>query len=194
MGDSQFKEVLKRFSGMAKGDGSGLFLVDRGFNYSSMSLSPQDAQLLETRKYNVEEICRWFGVPPVLIGASGVTTWGSGIAEIVSGFHKFTLAPLCTQFQQALTRKLNHVWDRDKYTIEMKLDALLRSNPQERAAYYSQMAQNGMMTRNEVRGLENLPPAEGGDELTAQSNLVPLKKLGQVETTSNPPDGSPVRQ
>ncbi len=194
LGDSQFKEVLKRFSGMAKGDGSGLFLVDRGFNYSSMSLSPQDAQLLETRKYNVEEICRWFGVPPVLIGASGVTTWGSGIAEIVSGFHKFTLAPLCTQFQQALTRKLNHVWDRDKYTIEMKLDALLRSNPQERAAYYSQMAQNGMMTRNEVRGLENLPPAEGGDELTAQSNLVPLKKLGQVETTSNPPDGSPVRQ
>ena len=62
------------------------------------------------------------------------------------------------------------------------------------AAYYSQMAQNGMMTRNEVRGLENLPPAEGGDELTAQSNLVPLKKLGQVKTTSNPPDGSPVRQ
>ena len=192
--EKQFKEVLKRFSGMARGDGSGLFLVDRGFKYSTMSLSPQDAQLLETRKYNVEEICRWFGVPPVLIGASGVTTWGSGIAEIVSGFHKFTLAPLCTQFQQALMRRLIPLEERGEYTIELKIDALLRSNPQERAQYYSQMAQNGMITGNEVRGLENLPPQDGGDELTAQSNLVPLNKLGETKPSSSPADGSLVRQ
>lgn len=194
LGKEQFEEVLKRFSGMARGDGSGLFLVDRGFKYSAMSLSPQDAQLLETRKYNVEEICRWFGVPPVLIGASGVTTWGSGIAEIVSGFHKFTLAPLCTQFQQALMRRLIPLDERGEYTIELKIDALLRSNPQERAQYYAQMAQNGMMTRNEVRGLENLPPHGGGDELTAQSNLVPLSKLGQTQSASGSADGSLIRQ
>ena len=123
-----------------------------------------------------------------------MTTWGSGIAEIVSGFHKFTLAPLCTQFQQALMRRLIPLEERGEYTIELKIDALLRSNPQERAQYYSQMAQNGMMTRNEVRGLENLPPQDGGDELTAQSNLVPLNKLGETKPSSSPADGSFVRQ
>lgn len=194
LGKEQFEEVLKRFSGMSNGGANGLFLVDRGFKYSPLSISPADAQLLESRKFGVEEICRWFGVPPVLIGASGATTWGSGIAEIVAGFHKFTLAPLCTQFQQALMRKLIPLQERDRYTIELKLDALLRSSPQERASYYAQLAQNGMITRNEVRSLENLPPQEGGDELTAQSNLVPLNQLGNVKTGSNPSDGSPVRQ
>jgi HK97 family phage portal protein len=131
----------------------------------------------------------------VLVGASGATTWGSGIAEIVQGFHKFTLAPLCTQFQQALMRRLVPLHMRDKVSIEMKFDALLRSAPGERAEFYAKMAQNGMMTRNEVRNLENLCSCEGGDELTAQSNLVPLQNLGQQsQTGSSPQDGTPIRQ
>lgn len=91
-------------------------------------------------------------------------------------------------------RRLIPLDERGEYTIELKIDALLRSNPQERAQYYAQMAQNGMMTRNEVRGLENLPPHGGGDELTAQSNLVPLSKLGQTQSASGSADGSLIRQ
>ena len=56
------------------------------------------------------------------------------------------------------------------------------------------MAQNGVMSRNEIRKLENLPPVEGGDDLTAQSNLVPLGSLGKVPTASSPANGEPVRQ
>jgi HK97 family phage portal protein len=190
----KLKQILNRFRMMAEAGGS-LFVVDRGLKYSPLSLTPIETQLLESRKYGVEEICRWFGVPPVLVGASGATTWGSGIAEIVQGFHKFTLSPLCTQFQQALMRRLIPLAQRDRYNIEIKFDALLKAAPQERAAYYSTMAQNGMMTRNEVRSLENLPPQEGGDALTAQSNLMPLEKLGQqTETGNSPSDGSTVRQ
>jgi len=64
--------------------------------YQPISLSPNDAQLLETRRFSVEEICRWFGVPPVLVGHSNVTTWGSGIEQILDGFYKLTVRPMLT--------------------------------------------------------------------------------------------------
>lgn len=192
--DKQIQTVRTRFNGMASGTTNGLYIVDRGLKYTQLSLSPADAQLLETRKFTVEEICRWFGVPGVLVNTSGQTTWGSGIEQIVEGFHKFTVAPLCKQLEQALSRCLVPDGATDT-TIEFRYEGFLRTTPQARADYYSKMVQNGAMTRNEVRRLENLPPMEGGDELTAQSNLVPLNKLGEQQRSgSSPKDGSPVRQ
>lgn len=191
--DKQILALKKRFSGMSSSSSTGLYIVDRGLKYTQMSLSPADAQLLETRKFTVEEICRWFGVPGVLVGASGQTTWGSGIEQIVEGFHKFTVAPLCKQLEQALARRLVPVHDASTI-IEFKYEGFLRTTPEKRADYYSRMAQNGAMTRNEIRKLENLPPVEGGDSLTVQSNLVPVDKLGQIAPTQSPSDGSPVRQ
>ena len=191
--DKQILALKKRFSGMSSSTSSGLYIVDRGLKYTQMSLSPADAQLLETRKFTVEEICRWFGVPGVLVGTSGQTTWGSGIEQIVEGFHKFTVAPLCKQFEQALARRLVPAQDASTI-IEFKHEGFLRSTPEKRADYYSRMAQNGAMTRNEIRRLENLPPVEGGDSLTVQSNLVPVDKLGQISPTASPSDGTPVRQ
>ncbi len=192
--DNQMKALKSRFNSMASSASTGLYVVDRGLKFTQLSLSPADAQLLETRKFTVEEICRWFGVPGVLVNASGQTTWGSGIEQIVEGFHKFTVAPLCKQLEQALSRCLI-ADDATDTTIEFKYEGFLRSTPQARADYYSKMVQNGAMTRNEVRRLENLPPVEGGDDLTAQSNLVPIDKLGELQRTgSSPKDGSPVRQ
>lgn len=195
--DKQIATVKKRFAGMATNPASGLYIVDRGLKYSQLSLSPADAQLLESRKFSVEEICRWFGVPGVLVNMSGQTTWGSGIEQIVEGFHKFTVAPLCKQLEQALARRLIGVNDTE-VTIEFKYEGFLRSTPEKRAAYYSTMVQNGGMTRNEIRRLENLPPVAGGDELTVQSNLVPIDKLGEMggkpTVASSPSDGTPVRQ
>lgn len=191
--DKQLKAVSERFKGMTV-RGGGLYVADRGLKYTQLSLTPADAQLLQTRQFSVEEICRWFGVPGVLVGSNAQTTWGSGIAQIVEGFHKFTVGPLCKQLEQALTRRLIPI-EEQNVTIEFKLDGFLRTTPEARAAFYSTMAQNGAMTRNEIRRLENLPPVEGGDFLTAQSNLVPIEKLGQQERTgSSPKDGTPVRQ
>lgn len=190
----QVAALMQRFQTNMTSSGGGLLIADRGLRYTQLSLSPADTQLLQARQFSVEEICRWFGVPGVLVGANGQTTWGSGIAEIVSGFHKFTVGPLCRQFEQALHRRLVPIADRSRYTIEFKLDGFLRSSPQERSAYYSTLAQNGVLSRNEIRRLENLPPVEGGDQLTAQSNLVPLERLGKVPATSSPADGTPVRE
>lgn len=187
----QVTALMTRFQTSMTSSGGGLIIADRGLKYSQMSLSPADAQLLETRRFTIEEICRWFGVPGVLVGTTGQTTWGSGIEQIVSGFHKFTIGPLCKQLEQVLERRLKNY---EPITIEFKMDGLLRTDPASRAAFYSTMSQNGAMTRNEIRRLENLPPVEGGDELTAQSNLVPLRKLGAVEPASSPINGEPVRQ
>lgn len=187
----QVAALMTRFQTNMTSSGGGLIIADRGLKYSQMSLSPADAQLLETRRFTIEEICRWFGVPGVLVGTTGQTTWGSGIEQIVSGFHKFTIGPLCKQLEQVLERRLTNY---EPITIEFKMDGLLRTDPASRAAFYSTMSQNGAMTRNEIRRLENLPPVEGGDELTAQSNLVPLRKLGAVEPASSPINGEPVRQ
>lgn len=187
----QVAALMTRFQTSMTSSGGGLIIADCGLKYSQMSLSPADAQLLETRRFTIEEICRWFGVPGVLVGTTGQTTWGSGIEQIVSGFHKFTIGPLCKQLEQVLERRLKNY---EPITIEFKMDGLLRTDPASRAAFYSTMSQNGAMTRNEIRRLENLPPVEGGDELTAQSNLVPLRKLGAVEPASSPINGEPVRQ
>lgn len=193
LNDEQLSAVFERFKGMSRG-GAGLYVVDRGLKYQQLSLTPADAQLLQTRQFSVEEICRWFGVPCVLVGSTATTTWGSGIQQIVEGFHKFTIGPLCKQLEQALSRRLVGVTDMDT-TIEFKLDGFLRTTPEARASFYSTMAQNGAMTRNEIRRLENLPPVKGGDALTAQSNLVPIEKLGMQERSgSSPKDGTPVRQ
>lgn len=193
LNDEQLSAVFERFKGMSRG-GAGLYVVDRGLKYQQLSLTPADAQLLQTRQFSVEEICRWFGVPGVLVGSTATTTWGSGIQQIVEGFHKFTIGPLCKQLEQALSRRLVNAVDLNT-TIEFKLDGFLRTTPEARASFYSTMAQNGAMTRNEIRRLENLPPVKGGDALTAQSNLVPIEKLGMQERTgSSPKDGTPVRQ
>ncbi len=190
--DEQLQAVHDRFKGMTS-RGGGLYIADRGLKYSQLSLTPADAQLLQTRQFSVEEICRWFGVPGVLVGSSAQSTWGSGIEQIVNGFHKFTIGPLCRQLEQALSRRLIPISD-PGVTIEFKMEGFLRTTPEARAQYYSTMAQNGAMTRNEIRRLENLPPMKGGDDLTAQSNLVPLDKLGKVKEGSSPADGSTVRQ
>ncbi len=193
--NSQVAQIMERFRSMAEGGGS-LAVVDRGLKYSPLSLSPAEAQLLQMRQFIVEEVCRWFGVPPVLIGASGATTWGSGIEQLKSGFHTFSLAPMCTQLQEALEMRLVGVGD--DVTIEFNYDALLRASPEERAKHYSTMVQNGIMTRNECRHLENLPPDEFGDSLTAQSNLLPLARLGEVVTSTinvqGSSDGSTIKQ
>ena len=175
--DEQIRGIRRRFASMASSsDGSGVYIVDRGLHYSQVSLTPADAQLLESRKFSVEEICRWFGVPGVLVNTTGQTTWGSGIEQITTGFHKFTIAPLCKQLEQAIARRLVTT-DETDVTIEFKLDGFLRSTPAERASFYSNMCTNGLMTRNEIRALENLPPIEGGEDLTVSSGLITIDQL-----------------
>ena len=179
LNEEQMETLRKRFGVQLASPAGGLLIADRGLKYAQLSLNPADAQLLETRRFGVEEICRWFGVPGVLVGTSGQTSWGSGIEQIVDGFNKFTVNPLLTQFEQALHRRLVSVTDSDT-EIEFMTDAFLRGSSKDRAAFYQTMVQNGLMTRNEARERENLPPQDGGEMLTTMSNYVPVDQLGKA--------------
>lgn len=175
------RDALQRsFAGMSEGNTSRLYVLEANMKYEQLSMSPEQQQLLETRHFGVEEICRWYATPPVLVHHSNVTTWGSAITEILDGWYKLVIRPMLVNVEQATRKRVLTPRQRIKNSIEFALDALLRGSPTQRAELYAKNVQNGIMTRNECRQLENLPPYDGADELTAQSNLLPLKNLGQI--------------
>lgn len=182
----QRAQIKKAFAEMSEGPSVGrLFVLEANMKYQQLGISPEDQQLLESRKFGVEEVCRWFDVPPVLAHHSNVTTWGSGVEQIMDGWYKLSIRPLLVSIEQAIAKRVLTPAQRSSMAVEFSFDALLRGNPKDRAEMYASGVQNGWMTRREVRQLENLPPMEGTDELTAQTNLAPLGQLGQTQGGSN---------
>lgn len=190
----QREAIRRNFAGMAEGSTSRLVVLEANMKYQQVTLTPEDQQLLETRQFSVEELCRWFGVPPVLVGHSNVTAWGSGIEQLIDGFYKFTIRPALVRIEQAVTKRVMTPAQRARLTVEFSFDALLRASLKDRMEIYAKGAQNGIVTRNECRQLENLPPVEGADQLTAQTNLAPLHLLGQTQGAQNAGPQNPVAQ
>lgn len=186
----QRDELRKNFSELAEGNTSRIAVLEANMKYQQLSLSASDQQLLETRKFSVEEICRWFDVPPVLVHNANVTAWGTGIFEIKDGFYTLAIAPLCVNIQQALRKRVMTAAQRARYTGEFSMDALMRASIKDRFEIYAKATQNGLKTRNECRQLENDPPLPGGDVLTAQANLLPLDLLGKVKPISGASDAT----
>jgi HK97 family phage portal protein len=151
-------------------------LLDNGLKWESISINPEDAQMLESRAFSVEEICRFFGVPPHMVGhTEKVTSWGTGLAEQVLGFQKFTLRRRLKRIEQALEKQLLTPKDRsDGIAIEFNIEGLLRADSKARSEFYRTMTQIGAMTINEVREYENLPPVEGGDVPRMQMQNQPI--------------------
>ena len=156
-------------------------LLDNGLKWVQLTLSPEDAQMLETRRFSVEEICRVYGIPPHMIGhTENSTSWGTGLEQQTLGFQKFTLRRRLKRIEQALSKQLLTTADRvGGITIEFNLEGLLRGDSAGRATFYQSGLTNGWMTINEVRALENMPPVTGGDVPRMQSQNVPITQAGQ---------------
>jgi len=156
-------------------------LLDRGMKWQQLDLNPEDAQMLESRRFSVEEICRIFGVPPHMVGhTENSTSWGTGLEQQTLGFVKFSLRRRLKRIEQALEKQLLTVRDHvEGISIEFNLEGLLRGDSAGRASFYQSGLNNGWMTINEVRRLENLPPVEGGDVPRMQSQNVPITAAGQ---------------
>lgn len=183
----QLVALFQRFSGSSQ---TGKVMpLDPGMKFTALGMNPQDAQLLETRGFHVEEICRWFGVMPVLIGhaSAGQTMWGSGVEQIILAWLTLSLRAELQRIEQAIEKQLLSPADRKRFYVEHNADALLRADSEATAALFASAGQNGWMTRNEIRAKKNLPPMDGGDVLTVQSNLVPLHQLGQTPPDQTPP-------
>ena len=192
----QREEMMALFQKFAGSTQAGRVMpLPDGWDFKSLSMNPDDAQLLQTRSFNVEEICRWFDVLPVLIGhaAAGQTMWGSGIEQLMIGWLTLNLRPLLASIEQAIEKQLLPAGMRKNIYPEFNFEGLLRADSAGRAALYSVLAQNGIKTRNQLRALENDPPLPGGEILTVQSNLIDLAKIGEQPAAPTPPGfGLPV--
>lgn len=159
-------------------------LLDRDTDWKSLTINPEDAQMLETRQFSVEDVCRFFGVPPHMVGhTQNSTSWGTGLEQQTLGFQKFTLRRRLNRIEQALEKQLLSPADRaNGVTIEFNVEGLLRGDSKARAEFYTaalgDTQKPGWMVRNEVRKLENLEPIPGWDE--------PIQLLQQSEPTSTP--------
>jgi HK97 family phage portal protein len=186
--DKQREQIRENFAGLTEQGQDDLLILEAGAKFEPLSLTPAEAQLLETRRFSVEDIARWFGVPSILINdLSNRVPYGNN-NDLVEFFYKFKLRSLLVSLEQALQKRVLTRQQRLTKTIEFGLDALLRSSLEKRMEIYAKAVQNGIYTRNFARQLENEPPIAGGDILTAQSNLVPLDMLGKVKPVNNTTD------
>lgn len=176
---TQVREAIaEQIGGVAKSGGT--IILEGGMTYQQLSMPPEDAQMLESKAFSVEEICRWFGVPPSLIGhTEKTTTWGTGLEQINLAFLTYTLRPHLTRLEQEIKRSLLTTRERAKGLFaEFNVEGFLRADSAGRAALYGSASQNGWMSRAEIRQKENLPYVEGSETLTVQSALTPLDQLG----------------
>lgn len=156
--------------------------LEKDFTFHPLKMNPAEVQLLESRGWDVEEICRWFGMLPMLIGhaARGQTMWGSGIEQLLLGWQTLMLNPLLTNIQQATKKQLLPAAERKRIYPEINREALMAADSAARAALYSAFGQNGVMSREEMRAKENMPEKPTSGFLTVQSNLVALDDLGNA--------------
>lgn len=157
------------------------FIAHGGMDIVPLMINPEDAQMLESRAFSVEEVARLFGVPPHMIGhTEKSTSWGTGLEQQTLGFVQFTLRKRLKRIEQAIQKQLLSPADRAAgVVVEFNLEGLLRGDSAGRAAFYQSGLQNGWTTINEVRAREGLAPVDGGDVPRMQMQNVPITEAGQ---------------
>ena len=155
-------------------------VLEEGMKYTPISISPNEAQFLETRKFQIDEIARIFRVPPHMIGDLEKSSFNN-IEQQSLEFVKYTLDPWVSRWEQAMVRSLLTKDEKKDYFIKFNVDGLLRGDYKSRMDGYAIGRQNGWMSANDIRELENLDriPAEaGGDLYLVNGNMVPLIDAG----------------
>lgn len=182
----QRAQMKEKLMGSVFGSDSHRMMLLEATDYKQLTISPRDAQMIELTNASVEDLCRWFGVPPAKIGhGTAVSNWGTGREQQNLGFLQEVLDPDLVMIEQSIAKSLLTPVDRLRYFAEFGRESSLRMDSASRAEFYSKMTQNGIYTRNFCRALENLEPLPGGDDLTVQSNLIPLNKLGEVTSAAD---------
>ena len=156
---------------------AGTKLLPFGFKYSRISIAPEEAQFIETRKFQAEEICRIFSVPPALVQLESQTTYNN-VEQQNLMFARHTVLPWAKRIEQELASKLLTLREARNHYFKFSLNDLFRGDMAARSQFYTQMLQNGVMTINEVRANEELNPAAGADVHLVQVNQIALDRMG----------------
>ena len=167
-------------------------VLEEGMKYTPISINPNEAQFLETRKFQINEIARIFRVPPHMVGDLEKSSF-SNIEQQSLEFVKYTLDPWVSRWEQSMIRSLFTKEEKTTYFIKFKVDGLLRGDYQSRMNGYAIGRQNGWMSANDIRELENLDriPAElGGDLYLINGNMTKLEDAGIFANTNNGKENS----
>ena len=159
-------------------------VLEEGVKYTPISISPNEAQFLETRKFQIDEIARIFRVPPHMLADLEKSSF-SNIEQQSLEFVKYTLEPWLVRFEQSAARALLRPEEKNKYFIKFNVDGLLRGDYKSRMDGYAIARQNGWMSANDIRRLEQLdeiPAEDGGDLYLVNGNMVPLTDAGKWST------------
>ena len=166
-------------------------VLEEGMKYTPIGISPEQAQFLETRKFQINEIARIFRVPPHMVGDLEKSSF-SNIEQQSLEFVKYTLDPWVIRWEQSIMRTLISQEEKSQYFVKFNLEGLLRGDYQSRMNGYAIGRQNGWMSANDIRELENLdriPAEEGGDLYLINGNMLPLKDAGAFADTEVSDDG-----
>ena len=194
LSDAQRNAIRANFSDLQEGSGDALRVLEAGMTYQQISISPKDAQLLETRQFSIEEIARFFNVPSVLINDTKSTTaWGTGIGQIVEGFGKFSLRPITEKLEASMSKWLLTPAEQRTIDIEFDFDALMRGDSLTRANIAQVQINSGTRTINEVRKVDGIGPLAGGDDAYMQAQMTPISTLIKGNG-QNAPQSTPNKQ
>lgn len=162
-------------------------VLEEGMKYTPISISPEQAQFLETRKFQINEIARIFRVPPHMVGDLEKSSF-SNIEQQSLEFVKYTLDPWVVRWEQSIQRSLLLPAEKQKYFVKFNVEGLLRGDYQSRMSGYATARQNGWMSANDIRELENLDrisEEDGGDLYLVNGNMLPLSKAGAFANTES---------
>ena len=168
------------------GNANKIAVLEEGMKYTPIGISPEQAQFLETRKFQINEIARIFRVPPHMVGDLEKSSF-SNIEQQSLEFVKYTLDPWVIRWEQSIMRSLFSENEKKKYFVKFNLEGLLRGDYQSRMNGYAIGRQNGWMSANDIRELENLdriPAEDGGDLYLINGNMLPLKNAGAFADTA----------
>ena len=169
------------------GNANKIAVLEEGMKYTPIGISPEQAQFLETRKFQINEIARIFRVPPHMVGDLEKSSF-SNIEQQSLEFVKYTLDPWRVRWEQSIMRSLLLQSEKKEYFVKFNLEGLLRGDYQSRMNGYAIARQNGWMSANDIRELENqdrIPAEEGGDLYLINGNMLPMANAGAFANTTN---------
>ena len=183
---SKIREAWQSQFGGSQNSGK-VAVLEEGMKYTPISISPEQAQFLETRKFQINEIARIFRVPPHMVGDLEKSSF-SNIEQQSLEFVKYTLDPWVVRWEQSIMRSLLSPTEKSEYFVKFNLEGLLRGDYQSRMNGYAIGRQNGWMSANDIRELENLDlisDEDGGNLYLVNGNMLPLVKAGAFAYNPN---------
>lgn len=184
--DEQRAKIRQSWTTAQTGDGSGIAVLEAGMKYSPVASSMSDAQMIETRLFNVNEIARFFNISPVLLGDLSHSQYGT-IESANIEFVQHTLLPYVEMIECEFTRKLIMPNEHNTY-ISFDTNVLLKADKQSESNYITTLTKNGIITINEARVMLGLNPVDGCDDLILPYTDVASNKLNNTDEDKNNED------